>query len=76
MSLSIDWTPTSLQGGRLSIEVFWKEGFLGRLEEVVPKVKAMVKTIDKRSYKELRLRADEASLNLGRFVQYKKKNKP
>lgn len=57
-------------------EVFWKENFLGHLEEAQPKVKAMVKTIDKRSHLELRSRADESLVNFVRFVQYKKKNKP
>ncbi|KAI0014428.1 hypothetical protein F4779DRAFT_10750 [Xylariaceae sp. FL0662B] len=54
-------------------EVFWKDNFLQHLEEVVPKVKAMVKTVDKRKFTELRVRAEEASLNLSRFVQYKQK---
>lgn len=57
-------------------EVFWNDNFLGHLQEVQPKVKALVKSIDKRSHQELRSRADEASLNLGRFIEYKKKNSP
>ncbi|CAM1511508.1 Fc.00g090210.m01.CDS01 [Cosmosporella sp. VM-42] len=57
-------------------EVFWKDNFLKHMEEVVPKAKAMVKTIDKRAQGELRLRADEAVLNLNRFLAYKRKNKP
>ncbi|KAK2026606.1 hypothetical protein LX32DRAFT_654581 [Colletotrichum zoysiae] len=54
-------------------EVFWKDNFLPHLEAAQPKVKALVKTIDKRTQPELRTRADEVALNLGRFIQYKKK---
>ncbi|PNY23741.1 ARM-like repeat-containing protein [Tolypocladium capitatum] len=57
-------------------EVFWKDNFLSHLEEVLPKARAMVKTIDKKSKTELRTRADEAVLNLTRFLAYKKKHKP
>ncbi|KAI1377731.1 hypothetical protein F4677DRAFT_45803 [Hypoxylon crocopeplum] len=57
-------------------EVFWKDNFLQYLEEVVPKVKAMLKTVDKRKSTELRARAEEASLNLSRFIQYKQKHRP
>jgi hypothetical protein len=57
-------------------EVFWKNDFLKHLDEALPKVRAMVKAIDKRASSELRLRADEAVLNLNRFLTYKRKNKP
>lgn len=58
-------------------EVFWKDDFLKHLENILPKVKTMVKSIDKRgATSELRIRADEALVNLGRFIQYKKKNAP
>lgn len=57
-------------------EVFWKNDFLKHLDEALPKVRAMVKAIDKRASSELRLRADEAILNLNRFLTYKRKNKP
>jgi hypothetical protein len=57
-------------------EVFWKDGFLKHLEDFVPKLKVLAKGIDKRTQAELRTRADEAGLNLGRFVQYKKKHAP
>lgn len=58
-------------------EVFWKDNFLKHLEEILPKAKAVAKTIDKRgATAELRFRADEAVLNLGRFIQYKKKTPP
>lgn len=56
--------------------VFWKDDFLKHLEELTPKVKTMVKGIDKRQFAELRDRADEAILNLRRFVSYKKKHVP
>ncbi|EGS21488.1 uncharacterized protein CTHT_0033460 [Thermochaetoides thermophila DSM 1495] len=57
-------------------EVFWKDGFLKHLEEFLPKMRTLTKGIDKRTQPELRTRADEALLNLGRFVQYKKKHAP
>ncbi|KAF7542352.1 hypothetical protein G7Z17_g11653 [Cylindrodendrum hubeiense] len=57
-------------------EVFWKDNFLKHLEDTVPKARAMVKVIDKRGQAELRLRAEEALLNLNRFLAYKQKNKP
>ncbi|KAI1461316.1 hypothetical protein F4805DRAFT_278244 [Annulohypoxylon moriforme] len=57
-------------------EVFWKDNFLQHLGEAAPKVKAMVKTVDKRQSGELRVRAEEANLNLSRFIQYKQKHKP
>ncbi|KAI1095809.1 hypothetical protein F5B19DRAFT_268283 [Rostrohypoxylon terebratum] len=57
-------------------EVFWKDNFLQHLEEAAPKVKTMLKTIDKKQWPELRLRADEANMNLARFKQYKQKRKP
>ncbi|KAI0117766.1 hypothetical protein GGR51DRAFT_555049 [Nemania sp. FL0031] len=56
--------------------VFWKDNFLQHMEATVPKVKAMVKTVDKRKSAELRARAEEASLNLSRFIQYKQKHRP
>lgn len=58
-------------------DVFWKDNFLKHLEDILPKAKAVAKTVDKRgATAELRFRADEAVLNLGRFIQYKKKNPP
>ncbi|PSR77121.1 hypothetical protein BD289DRAFT_378093 [Coniella lustricola] len=57
--------------------VFWKDNFLQHLEKIVPKVKAMAKMVDKRGpTSELRARADEAVVNLGRFITYKKKHPP
>lgn len=57
-------------------QVFWADGFLKHLEDAVPKAKAMLKTIDKRAQPELRARADEAVLNLSRFLGYKRKHQP
>ncbi|KAI1762906.1 hypothetical protein GGR53DRAFT_396030 [Hypoxylon sp. FL1150] len=57
-------------------EVFWKDNFLQHLEEVAPRVKAMVKTIDKRNSAELRTRAEEVNLNLSRFIKYKRTHQP
>jgi len=56
-------------------EVFWADGFYGHLEEILPKMSKVTKKIDKRKFGELRSRADEAVLNLGRFMRYKKKEK-
>ncbi|RKF62518.1 putative ARM-like repeat-containing protein [Erysiphe neolycopersici] len=56
--------------------VFWSEQFWESLQEInQSKVKQMAKAIDRRKFKELRTRADEAILNLGRFLDYKKKEK-
>ncbi|GAP86363.1 putative arm-like repeat-containing protein [Rosellinia necatrix] len=57
-------------------DVFWKDNFLQHIEATVPKVKAMVKTADRRKSAELRIRAEEVSLNLSRFIQYKQKHRP
>ncbi|KAF5001000.1 hypothetical protein FGRMN_1370 [Fusarium graminum] len=57
-------------------DVFWKNNFLKHLEETIPKARAMIKAIDRRASTELRQRAEEAVLNLNRFVAYKQKNKP
>ncbi|KAJ4270245.1 hypothetical protein NW762_001921 [Fusarium torreyae] len=56
-------------------DVFWKNNFLKHLDETLPKARTMIKTIDKRASSELRLRGDEAVLNLNRFLTYKRKNK-
>jgi hypothetical protein len=55
--------------------VFWADGFYKHLEEIIPKAKKMAKGIDKRKFGELRGRADEAVLNLGRFLRYKRMEK-
>jgi hypothetical protein len=55
--------------------VFWGEGFYKHLEDILPKAKKMVKTIDKRKFEELRARANDSVLNLTRFLKYKKTEK-
>ncbi|KAG9246061.1 hypothetical protein BJ878DRAFT_316085 [Calycina marina] len=55
--------------------VFWHDGFYDHLEGMLPKAKNMTKGIDKRKFGELRARADEAVLNLGRFLKYKRNEK-
>lgn len=57
-------------------EVFWKDGFVKHLEEMLPKFKTVAKGVDKRKQEELRTKIDEAIVNLGRFIKYKKKNAP
>ncbi|UNI21658.1 hypothetical protein JDV02_007630 [Purpureocillium takamizusanense] len=57
-------------------DVFWRGNFLSHLEAAVPKARALAKSIDKKTHAELRVRADEASLNLTRFLAYKKKHAP
>ena len=64
------------EGFACDSEVFWKDGFLKHLEELQPRLKALAKGIDKRKSEELRTKADEAVLNLGRFIRYKKKHAP
>ncbi|KAI9752329.1 MAG: hypothetical protein M4579_005672 [Chaenotheca gracillima] len=56
--------------------VFQAKGFLGHLDAVQGRVKAMAKRIDARrggAESELRKRADDAVRELGRFVNYKRK---
>ncbi len=55
--------------------VFWGDNFYKHLEDVQPKAKKIAKGVDKRFFAELRSRADEAVLNLGRFLVYKRKEK-
>ncbi|KHN98082.1 ARM-like repeat-containing protein [Metarhizium album ARSEF 1941] len=57
-------------------QVFWKDNFLHQLEAVMHKARAMVKSVDKKRQPELRARADEAVMNLARFLAYKKRHKP
>lgn len=56
-------------------EVFWKDGFYGHLEVVLPKARKLAKGVDKRRFGELRERVDEVVVNLGRFLRYKKKER-
>ncbi|PHH87256.1 hypothetical protein CDD83_9122 [Cordyceps sp. RAO-2017] len=55
--------------------VFWPDGLLARLEGALPGARAAARAVDRKSSPELRARADEAVLNLGRFIAYKKKKK-
>jgi hypothetical protein len=55
--------------------VFWDNGLLAHLEAAIPNVRKMTKAVDRRKQPELRERADEALMNLGRFVRYKKDEK-
>ncbi|OAA81131.1 Armadillo-type fold domain containing protein [Akanthomyces lecanii RCEF 1005] len=57
-------------------EVFWANSFAKHLEEAIPKARTMAKSVDKKTQPELRQRADEAVLNLTRFLAYKAKHKP
>ncbi len=56
-------------------EVFWKDNFLEHLEEALPKMRSLAKSLGKPSG-ELKQRADEVVLNLNRFIAYKKKHMP
>ncbi|KAI9334749.1 hypothetical protein BDR26DRAFT_920768 [Obelidium mucronatum] len=51
--------------------VFVQGGFLKVLKSAYPKLKVRVKALDKRRFREVRDRADEAMLNLGAFIRYK-----
>ncbi|KAH0547639.1 hypothetical protein FGG08_000128 [Glutinoglossum americanum] len=55
--------------------VFWGNGLLSHLEAAIPNVRKMAKAVDKRKQPDMRGRADEALMNLGRFVKYKKDEK-
>ncbi|KAI9870214.1 MAG: hypothetical protein M1830_004522 [Pleopsidium flavum] len=55
--------------------VFVQDGFLTYLQALQPKVQKMAKGVDKRTTPELRDRADEVVVNLGRFVKYKKEER-
>jgi len=52
--------------------VFVQGGFLAHLKALQPDVQKMAKGVDKRTLPELRERADEVVVNLGRFVKYKR----
>ncbi len=56
-------------------EVFWKDNFLQHLQEALPKMRSLAKSLGKPSG-ELKQRADEVVLNLNRFISYKKKHMP
>ncbi|KAK9449305.1 uncharacterized protein V1518DRAFT_426993 [Limtongia smithiae] len=52
-------------------EVFVRGGLLKHLSGCLEKVRRMAKSIDGRTQQVLRMRADDAAINLARFVQYK-----
>ncbi len=52
--------------------MFVQGGFLAHLKALQPDVQKMAKGVDKRTLPELRERADEVVVNLGRFVKYKR----
>lgn len=53
-------------------EVFVKQNYLDRLSSLEMLVKEMYKKIDKNKNEGLKLEAEEAWVNLGRFIEYKK----
>ncbi|KAA8915278.1 hypothetical protein TRICI_002635 [Trichomonascus ciferrii] len=55
--------------------VFIGDNILQTLKTALPTVRQAVKRVDKKRLPELRDRADEAALNLGRFIDYKKKER-
>lgn len=55
--------------------VFVGDNVLQTLKAALPTVRQAVKRVDKKRFPELRGRADEAALNLGRFIDYKKKER-
>lgn len=64
------------EGAACDREVFWKDNFAKHLEDALPKVRSMVKGVDRKAHAELRVKADEVVMNLTRFLAYKKKHKP
>ncbi|CAG8824245.1 36242_t:CDS:2, partial [Gigaspora margarita] len=52
--------------------VFVQGGYLPLLENIVDAIRKMAKSIDKRTSRDLRLRADEAYENLVAFINYKR----
>ncbi|KAG2187982.1 hypothetical protein INT44_000732 [Umbelopsis vinacea] len=53
------------------LPVFVNGGYLSALKSVLPAYKNVVKATDKRKFRDLRLRADEALGNLNAFIRYK-----
>ncbi|GEQ69169.1 hypothetical protein JCM33374_g2840 [Metschnikowia sp. JCM 33374] len=54
------------------LPVFVEQNYLQKLEALEPIVKTCYKHIDKNKNPELKLRAEEAWTNLGRFIEYKR----
>ncbi|KAF7721012.1 hypothetical protein EC973_005562 [Apophysomyces ossiformis] len=55
--------------------VFIQGNFLNELRQILPSVRSMVKSIDRRKAFDLRSRADEALTNLVAFIKYKANEK-
>lgn len=55
--------------------VFVKGGMLRTLHELLPKVRQAARKVDKKKDRHLRNVADEACLNLARFIDYKRKER-
>lgn len=53
--------------------VFKESDFIKCLENIVPKMRASVKSVNRKDQPELRFRADEALTNLVRFLAYRRK---
>jgi hypothetical protein len=51
--------------------VFVRGGFLQRLGAALPEIRLVVRKVDKRRFRDVRERADEAVLNLKAFIEYK-----
>lgn len=51
--------------------VFVAQGYLPRLEALEPQTKVMFKKVDRNKFKQLKIEAEEAWVNLGRFIEYK-----
>ncbi|RKO89752.1 hypothetical protein BDK51DRAFT_33195, partial [Blyttiomyces helicus] len=57
------------------LPVFVQGGFLAKLKELLPPIKAKIKGLDKRRARAVRERGEEALLNLRAFIQYKEKER-
>nr|CAG8455031.1 5151_t:CDS:10 [Entrophospora candida] len=55
--------------------VFVQGNYLNLLQNIVDPFRVMVKSIDKRNFRDQRLRADEALINLVAFIKYKKEER-
>lgn len=51
--------------------VFRARGYLARLKGLVPSVRAIVRSVDRRMFREVRGKGDECLINLRGFIQYK-----
>ncbi|CUM67460.1 uncharacterized protein PRCAT00005156001 [Priceomyces carsonii] len=51
--------------------VFVQQNYIGKLQEIEPKILKMYRLIDKNKNQQLKLRAEEVWINLPRFIEYK-----